>query len=136
MRTLYFNLLLLCAAVFVKGLTDEQKERIKKFHMECSAESHVNPEMIAKARKGEFTEDPSFMKHLFCFAKKAGLQNDAGEIQVDVLRAKLGAELKDDAATDKLISMCAIQKETPEKTAFDSVKCYYENTPTHISLTS
>jgi hypothetical protein len=117
-----------------QALTDEQKEKIKAYHKECSAQSGVDQELISKARKGDFTDDPKLKEHLFCFSKKAGFQNDAGDIQKDVLKTKLNAELKDEAATDKLIEKCAVKKATPQETAFDTIKCYYENSPTHVSL--
>nr|AIX97052.1 odorant-binding protein 6 [Dastarcus helophoroides] len=120
--------------VAVYGLTDEQKEKIRNYHKECSAVSGVNQEVIAKARKGEFVEDPKFKEHLFCFSKKVGFQNEAGDLQVEVLKAKVGAEHKDQAVVDQLIKKCAVKKQTPQETAYDTIKCYYESTPTHISL--
>ncbi|KAH0819362.1 hypothetical protein MTP99_000182 [Tenebrio molitor] len=122
------------AVVAVQALTDEQKEKIKAYHKECSAQSGVDQELISKARKGDFADDPKLKEHLFCFSKKAGFQNDAGDIQKDVLKTKLNAELKDEAATDKLIEKCAVKKATPQETAFDTIKCYYENSPTHVSI--
>nr|AIX97067.1 odorant-binding protein 21 [Dastarcus helophoroides] len=126
--------LALTFVVAVYGLTEEQKEKIKAYHKDCSASSGVNQDLITKARKGEFVEDPKLMEHLFCFSKKAGFQNEAGDIQTDVIKAKLGAEIKDSATVDQLIKKCAIKKATPQKTAFDTIKCYYESTPQHISL--
>ncbi|RZC37080.1 PBP GOBP domain containing protein [Asbolus verrucosus] len=122
------------AVVGVQALTDEQKEKIKAYHKDCSAESGVDQDLISKARKGEFVDDAKLKEHLFCFSKKAGFQNDAGDIQEDVIRTKLNAELKDLDATNKLITKCAVKKDTPQQTAFDTIKCYYENTPTHVTL--
>ncbi|KAJ8932131.1 hypothetical protein NQ314_014912 [Rhamnusium bicolor] len=116
------------------ALTDEQVQKLKSYHRDCVAETGVDNELVTKARKGEFSDDQKLKDHLFCVAKKIGIMNDAGEIQKEILKTKLGAAINDEAAAQKLIEECAIQKGTPGETAFETVQCYYRKTPTHISI--
>ncbi|XP_063904896.1 B1 protein-like [Zophobas morio] len=127
-------IVLVAVAISVQALTDEQKEKIKTYHKDCAAASGVDQDLVARGRKGDFVDDPKLKEHLFCVSKKAGFQNDAGDVQTEVLKAKLNAELKDQEVTNKLVEKCAVKKATPQDTAFESFKCYYENTPHHISI--
>lgn len=89
--------------------------------------------LILKARKGEFTDDPKLKEHLFCFSKTIGFQNEAGDVQAEVIKAKIGADVpaEDLQKADK----CAnIKSATPQQTAFDVLKCYSENTGAKISF--
>nr|AXO78383.1 odorant binding protein 5 [Xylotrechus quadripes] len=116
------------------GLTDEQKQKLIAYHKECGAQSGVDKELIAKARKGDFSDDPKLKEHLFCVAKKIGSFNEAGEIQQQVLKPKITAALGDEALAQKLLDECAVKKDTPQDTVYAAVKCYYEKSPTHISV--
>nr|QOL70669.1 odorant-binding protein [Callosobruchus chinensis] len=80
----------ICAvAVLVKAeLTEEQKEKLKKHHQECLAETKVDEELVKKARQGDFTEDQKLKDHMFCVVKKIGFLDDAGEIKMDVLKVR------------------------------------------------
>lgn len=117
-----------------QGLSDEQKAKLKNYHLECIKETGVNPDLVTKARNGEFADDEKFKNHLFCVSKKVGFQNEAGDIQEDVIRTKLNAEIKDLDITNKLIAKCALKKATPAQTAYDTIVCYYNATPHHISI--
>nr|AXO78385.1 odorant binding protein 7 [Xylotrechus quadripes] len=116
------------------GLTDEQKQKLIAHHKECGAQSGVDNELVTKARKGEFIDDPKLKEHLFCVAKRIGFLNEAGVIQEQLLKSKLSAALGDEALAQKLVSECAIKKDTPQDTAYETVKCYFEKSPTHISI--
>ncbi|XP_028141918.1 uncharacterized protein LOC114335825 [Diabrotica virgifera virgifera] len=116
------------------AITPEQAEKIKSFHKECLPESGVNPELVQKARQGDFANDDKLKAHIFCVSKKIGFQNDAGEIQVEVLKAKVGAALEDPALAAQLIGTCAKQQANGPETAFETIKCYHEKTPIHLSI--
>lgn len=103
-------------------MTKEEKEA---FHKECVAESGVSEDTVKKAMTdGEFVDEPKFKAHLLCFGKKVGFQNDAGELQKDVIKAKLSTVVSDEAVVEKMIE-CAVQKSTPEDTAFETAKCMH-----------
>nr|WJJ63286.1 odorant binding protein 28 [Pachyrhinus yasumatsui] len=115
-------------------LTDEQKQKLQNDGKACIGETGVEVDLVEKARKGTFTDDPKLKAFTSCMAKKIGFQNAAGETQRDVVKQKLAAALNDPAAADKLIEKCLHDKSTPEDTAFENLKCYYENTPLHLSV--
>ncbi|VEN49322.1 unnamed protein product [Callosobruchus maculatus] len=116
----------ICAvAVLVKAeLTEEQKEKLKKHHQECLAETKVDEELVKKARQGDFTEDQKLKDHMFCVLKKTGFLDDAGEIKMDVLKAKVVSVIGEEKA-EKIISACAVKKDNGPETAFQMIKCYF-----------
>nr|QUP79498.1 odorant binding protein 5 [Monochamus saltuarius] len=132
-----FAVAIVCLVVVAAAranLTEEQIEKLKGYHKDCAGETGVDTGLVTKARKGEFSDDPKFKEHLFCVAKKIGFMTADGEIQKDVLKAKLGPAINDDAAAQQLIDECAVKKDTPQDTAFETIQCYYVKTPTHISI--
>lgn len=88
-----------------------------------------------KARRGEFTDDPKLKEHLFCFAKKVGFMNEAGEVQKDVIKAKITPDVGADEAATVTEKCGNIKSATPQQTTVDVLKCYFENTSKHIVLT-
>ncbi|CAH0551618.1 unnamed protein product [Brassicogethes aeneus] len=115
-------------------LTDAQKEKLLEFHRECKESSGVEQIVIDDAKAGKYANDPKIKAHLFCVSKKIGLQNEAGEIQKDVMMAKLSALLNDQEIAKKMVELCAKPDSTPEETSYSVLKCYYQNTPDHVSL--
>nr|AWK23450.1 odorant-binding protein 13 [Chrysomela populi] len=123
------------AVCFVQGdLSPEQVEKVKQHHKECMQASGITPELLAKTKKGEFPDNQKLKEHMFCFAQKADLMDAQGKIKKDVLLAKASTALGDRALAQKLIDECAVQKKDGPETAFQCVKCYYEKTPSHLSL--
>nr|AHE13799.1 odorant binding protein [Lissorhoptrus oryzophilus] len=115
-------------------LTDEQKAKLKEHYTVCVGGTGVDKDVVTKARQGNFVDDPKLKAFAFCMSKRIGFQNEAGDVQPDVVKAKLSGAINDPAAADKLIQQCLIKKENPEDTAFNAFQCYYENTPTHIAI--
>nr|AVH84924.1 odorant binding protein 17 [Harmonia axyridis]QTE76116.1 odorant binding protein 8 [Harmonia axyridis] len=123
-----------CVLLTVQALTDEQREKLKEHSTACAKSTGVDPEAIANAKKGTFSDDEKFKDYLFCVSKKIGFQNEAGEIQKDVVKQKATVALKDEKLVDEIIKKCAVVKDTPQNTAFEVAKCYYENNAKHSSL--
>ncbi|XP_066262793.1 B2 protein-like [Euwallacea similis] len=115
-------------------LTDEQKQKILTNGKACVAETGVNPELIKAARQGKFTEDDKLKAFTFCMSKKIGFQNDAGEILADVVKQKLGGALGNQETANQIAQKCLVAQSSPQETAFHSFKCYYETTPTHLTV--
>lgn len=118
----------------LQGLTDEQKAKVQAISKECREKSGVKEELILKARKGEFIDDPKLKEHLLCFSKKIGFQNEAGELQPEVIKAKIGADIPA-ADFQKAAEKCnSLKRTAPEQTAFDVLKCYSEASGAKISF--
>ncbi|RZC37728.1 PBP GOBP domain containing protein [Asbolus verrucosus] len=58
----------------------------------------------------------------FCFNKKMGYMNDAGEFQKDAIRKSL-SDSHGQKTIDNLLKKCAVKKATPEETAYHYQKC-------------
>ncbi|KAI7815286.1 odorant binding protein [Rhyzopertha dominica] len=124
----------LAFVVCAQALSEEQKNKIKQISTECQQKSGVDQQLIQKARKGEFTNDPKLKAHLLCFAQKAGFMNEKNEIQSEAIKAKITPDVGADEATKVTQKCAAIKSATPEQTAFDVFKCFFDNTTKHISL--
>lgn len=94
----------------------------------------MDENLVQKARKGEFADDPKLKEFFGCMFTKVGFLNDAGEIQLDVIKQKMPSDVNKDEA-EKVLNACKDQKgESKADTAFLLYKCYWESTPNHITL--
>ncbi|KAL3288141.1 hypothetical protein HHI36_002589 [Cryptolaemus montrouzieri] len=116
------------------ALTKKEIVKLKKYSKECAKITGVDKKLVINARRGVFSNDAKLKQQLLCSSKKIGFQNEAGELQLDVMKQKVQVQYKDPKVADVLIKKCAIQQNTPEETAFEIVKCYYKNTPNRFSL--
>ncbi|KAL1513934.1 hypothetical protein ABEB36_003272 [Hypothenemus hampei] len=122
------------ATIIKAELTIEEKVKAIAFSRACLADTGVNPDLIKAARQGNFSNDSKFKDYVFCMSKRIGFQNDAGELQNDAIVKKVGAALGDMEAAKKLAASCVVVKENKQDTAVASFKCYYDNTPNHLSI--
>lgn len=83
----------------------------------------------AKKVDEELDEDPKMKEHRLCISKKMGFMDESGEIKIDVLKAKLNVILKDAEKTEKIVTKCAVKKDTPLETANELKKCMRANCP-------
>nr|UTN00825.1 odorant binding protein [Semanotus bifasciatus] len=127
----FFIICVICffGAVQAAVITEEQKGKLLEFNKQCMEETHVDMDIVMKASKGVYTDDPTFKKHIFCVNKKAGFQNAAGDLQIDTMKAKINSIVKDEKKTNEFISKCALNKDTPENTAFEVAKCFHNISP-------
>ncbi|CAH1974543.1 unnamed protein product [Acanthoscelides obtectus] len=103
-------------------LSEEQRQKLRNHHKECSAETKVDEELVKKARQGDFANDEKLKDHILCVVKKIGIIDDAGDIKTDVMKAKVGSVVGEEQA-EKLIKECALKKADARETAFEMVKC-------------
>lgn len=65
---------------------------------------------------------------------KAGLINEAGELQIDTIKAKITPDIGAEEV-EKVIQACKDRKgKNPEHTAAIFYKCYYETSSKHVPL--
>nr|AXO78396.1 odorant binding protein 18 [Xylotrechus quadripes] len=113
------------AIISTQSMTENQREILMAAHAECSAETGVDEAKVRMALTGEAAVDQSVKDHMFCINKKIGVQNDAGELQVDAIRAEVETAVADKSIIDGMMSTCVVQKSTPQDTAFETNKCFY-----------
>ncbi|VEN49320.1 unnamed protein product [Callosobruchus maculatus] len=124
-----------------KELKDQKKEQPQakdsaaNFQAECLAQSKAKQDLVAKAKMGEFKEDPALKNHMYCMAQKIGFMDNKGEILKDKLKEKTKAIIGDQAAASKLVDACAQKRKDGPDTAFHTIKCFYEkSTPKHVVI--
>lgn len=85
-------------------------------------------------RAGEFTEDVKLKEYVRCMFVKVGFMNEAGEVQIDVIKAKIPDDVDKGEAT-KVIEACKEKKGTDAAdTAYLLYQCYRKTTATPITL--
>ena len=115
-------------------MSEEQKKRLEEYSKECLEVSKVEEAVLKEAEKGVFLDDPKLKVHALCFSKKIHMQNEKGEIQVDVIKEKLTSQIKSAEEVEKVVKLCLVQKDTPENTAFEGLQCLQKNVPKDVVL--
>lgn len=101
---------------------------------QCTQSTGVDTELVSKARRGEFVDDPKLKEFFNCMFLRIGFINEAGEVQLDVFREKMPSDVDKDEA-ERVLAVCKDKKgNAPGETAFELFKCYWETTPNHITL--
>ncbi|PZC80220.1 general odorant-binding protein 56a [Helicoverpa armigera] len=118
--------------VQASGLTDEQKEKLKKHRSECLTETKVDEQLVNKLKGGDYkTESEPLKKYALCMMMKSELMTKDGKFKKDVALAKV-PNAADKPTVEKLIDACLANKgNTPHQTAWNYVKCYHEKDPKH-----
>ena len=111
-------------------LTDEQKEKVRKYGRECQKISHISDETFDKLDKGESTEgEPHMREQGLCFFKKIGFLNDDLDIQFDDIKTK-AEDLSHLTNPDEAIIKCKehLKGTNKEDDAFEFFKCFRTET--------
>nr|UWL63309.1 odorant binding protein 19 [Pagiophloeus tsushimanus] len=108
-------------------LTVEQREKLTNMANRCTKETGATEEMVQKSMNGEFSEDPRFKEFLFCVDKQAGFVDESGKRNRDALKMQLVETFGHEDKIDNILDTClAIEKPTPQETAFELAKCFYK----------
>lgn len=116
-------------------MTNEQKEKLKKHHVECLSEVNVDLAVVQRLRAGDYKqENDGLKKFVLCMLNKSELMTKEGKFKKDIALAKIPVEV-DRAAVERVIDGCLTNKgNTPEQSAWNYVKCYHEKNPKHPIL--
>ncbi|XP_044265392.1 uncharacterized protein LOC123011816 [Tribolium madens] len=112
-----------------QGLTEQQTEKLNQVSKECRTLTGVSQETITNARNGNFEDDPKLKLQILCVGKKVGIMTKSGQVDENVLKSKLRKVSDNDEEVDKIYHKCAIKKQAPEETAFETIKCVMKNKP-------
>ncbi|XP_030022433.2 general odorant-binding protein 83a [Manduca sexta] len=113
-------------------LTDVQKEQSNANIAACIKESGVKPEILAEAKKGNYSEDEAMKKFLLCFFNKSGIMNADGKLNLDVALANLPPGVDKNEATKALEECQHKNGKDAADTAFTIFKCYSTATKTQV----
>nr|AXO78393.1 odorant binding protein 15 [Xylotrechus quadripes] len=119
-------LVFLCAIVV--GITGQnrrivEEQNLHHIHDACQADPATNADHELLHNLAANIDNPQVGAHMLCESKGVGLQKPNGELDPETIRSKLTVFIDDPAKVDKLIKECAIQKNTPEKTAIYLFMC-------------
>lgn len=106
------------------SVSPEELQMFMGYHSDCLAQTGLSEEIITQVKAGSLPDDAVLKTHILCMNKKLGFQNDAGELQMDRMKAMF-SKYSDPAVVDKLM-VCIVQKDTPENSAFEVAKCAHQ----------
>lgn len=112
----------------LQELSEEQRERVRKFREDCTKETKVNPELIDRADRGDFSDDRNLKCFAKCFYLKAGFINDAAELQLDVIKSKIPKEANRERALEIIEKCKDVKGSDPCETAYAIHRCYFNST--------
>ncbi|XP_056632620.1 B1 protein-like [Diorhabda sublineata] len=110
-------------------LTPEIRAKLIENGKKCYKESGVDMDLILKIKDGVFTDDPKLKEHLFCVNKSFGIQQQNGDFNETIMRGIVEKSGADDKKADELIKKCLVKKDSPENSAFESMKCIHSVIP-------
>ncbi|KAJ8932127.1 hypothetical protein NQ314_014908 [Rhamnusium bicolor] len=114
-------------------ISREDKEKLFRYHKECVEKTGVDEKLVDESQLGQYPEEPEFKEYTFCLSKRLGLQNEAGEFQMEAVKAQLSKHIQDSAEVDKLIETCVVQKDSPIESAYNTFKCYHDSS-SHVDM--
>lgn len=110
---------------------DEFKEEIKKAHEECEKEEGLEGDTAKKIAKGDITDEKVIGAFLLCVSKKMGAIDDKGKVDKKNIAEKMEDIFPDKETLDKAIEKCAVEDDTPEKTATHMAICMTKEVNEH-----
>ncbi|KAL1116679.1 hypothetical protein AAG570_005151 [Ranatra chinensis] len=87
-----------------RPMTDEMMQMAQMLHNSCVEETGVQEDLIQKATKGSFTEDPKLKCYMKCIYTEMGGISEDGELDAEAIAAVLPDEVHE--AGTKMINSC------------------------------
>ncbi|KAJ8924144.1 hypothetical protein NQ315_006928 [Exocentrus adspersus] len=111
------------------NITEEQRSKLLAHHKACSKEVNVGDDVAEKLLDGVFPNDKTFKDYLYCLSKRIGFQNQAGEVQKDVIVKKLKDSIEDPSKAEEYALKCLVEDKDPAELVYRVVTCLQESTP-------
>lgn len=105
----------------------EERSKLREVHATCQSDPATYVEEAKVKDMDQYADDFQLGVHLLCMAVKLGCATEKGLIDRDVLRNKIHLVTPDKSKVDALLEKCAVQQETPEKTAVFVCLCFKRN---------
>ncbi|KAJ8955685.1 hypothetical protein NQ318_008556 [Aromia moschata] len=99
-------------------LTEEQIQKLLVHHKACLTVPSRGDEFAGSLVKGVLIDDQQFKEYLFCISKRIGFQNDAGDVNKELIIEKLRKSVKDPSKAEEYVDTCLAKKtDSPIDTA-------------------
>ncbi|XP_043682570.1 general odorant-binding protein 56d-like [Vespula pensylvanica] len=110
------------------GLTDEQKAKLKEYKESCITESGVDPAVVENAKNGNAPEgDEKLSCFAACFIKKMGIFSPEGDLNEEILRARLQDSLPEDKVEEVFQKCKNVDGANTCKKGGKLMKCFLDN---------
>ncbi|CAH0553032.1 unnamed protein product [Brassicogethes aeneus] len=118
---LFVALVAAASSAVIKGVTPDEQKEFQGVHKFCQShpETHIDEELIGKLIKGEFIEDEQLKVHMVCMYQ--GFKMMHYGLLKDNIRQRWSKHY--DGEYLAKLEHCLIEKESPEETAWNFVKC-------------
>nr|AMA98152.1 chemosensory protein [Blattella germanica] len=110
------------------SLDDDQKEMLKMLHDSCVGDSGADEGLIAKAIKGDFTDDGNLKAYMACIFQNLGAMDENGVPDMDTMISMLPASMQERGG--KMIGSCkGVTGSDAADTAMKLNQCFYNADP-------
>ncbi|KAJ8932141.1 hypothetical protein NQ314_014925 [Rhamnusium bicolor] len=120
--------------LFANQLPENEKQSLKRIHDHCQSNSATNVDEDLLRKLPQNIDNPQVGAHMLCMSVGAGLQKQNGQLDKDAIKNKISVVTQDKSLVDGLVTKCAVQKETPEKTAVTMWTCFVKNNVNYIHV--
>ncbi|CAH1379442.1 unnamed protein product [Tenebrio molitor] len=96
---------------------------------DCRTQSGISEDLVKKFRNDVYVDDPTVKKYTLCMMQSFDFVDESGDFLVDNIRKKFRQVISDEDTLESYIRKCTVKQETPQETAFKTMKCFYENRP-------
>ncbi|XP_044263054.1 B1 protein-like [Tribolium madens] len=127
MKIILCLLALASVALGKKCFLADDTDKLEEFITECKTKTGVAEDILQKARNGEKSDDPKLKEHALCMMKKSEMMDDAGELQMEKIRARIKHAVSNKEEGTRIMTECAVKKDTPKVTAYEMICCLYRN---------
>lgn len=94
----------------------------------CLRSSQVSVDSIKNIQVGQVDNDPKMKEYLLCMNKNAGIQDESGYFNNNMIEKTLRRGGFNDETIKEVLEACPKLKQTPEETAYEFMRCFYANT--------
>lgn len=101
---------------------------VNAVHQMCSnGNAYLDEAMVKAMSTATASNDEAVKEHLFCMSKKIGLQDENGELNVDVVKKNVGMIFAGDTEKANIfLSKCKPTTGTPADKAREVLQCFLD----------
>ncbi|KAJ8932147.1 hypothetical protein NQ314_014931 [Rhamnusium bicolor] len=134
MKVAVVFLTVFAVAISANQLPENERQSLKRIYEQCQSNSDTKVDEDLLRKLSENNDNRQVGAHLLCISVGVGLQKQNGQLDKNIIRNKISLVTQDKTRVDDLVTKCAVQKETPEKTAVKMLNCLDQNNVKYIHV--
>ncbi|KAJ8932146.1 hypothetical protein NQ314_014930 [Rhamnusium bicolor] len=127
MKVAVVVLMVFAVAIAANQLPENERQSLKRIYDHCQSNSETKVDEDLLRKLSQNTDNQQVGAHMLCVSVGAGLQKQNGQLDKNIIKNKISLVIEDKSRVDDLVTKCAVQKETPEKTAVKMFTCFDQN---------